>query len=348
MFWTMHTGIAAAIATVFARYVAYFVPMSAGAQRATAAGAILLISAVNYVGVKHGSRMQTAFTLGKLAAVGVIIVLGFAVGARYSPEAAATATGATELTARGFVVGLIAGLFAFGGWHMVTYASEETRDPQRTIPRALIIGTLIVTACYLALNAAYFHLLSRSAVIESRQVAADAANAVFGGGGAAFLAALVAFSSFGALSGVVLAGPRAYLAMARDGLFVPWAAEIHPVYRTPHRAIVLQAIWALVLIGTATYRELFTRVIYTEWLFFALMALGLMRLRRRPDYAPAYRVWGYPWVPLVFAGSSLYIVANEVFSRFTSSMTGLAMVAAGLPVYWFLTRRARVATPNAD
>jgi APA family basic amino acid/polyamine antiporter len=117
-------------------------------------------------------------------------------------------------------------------------------------------------------------------VIESRQVAADAANAVFGGGGAAFLAALVAFSSFGALSGVVLAGPRAYLAMARDGLFVPWAAEIHPVYRTPHRAIVLQAIWALVLIGTATYRELFTRVIYTEWLFFALM-VSKVRLAKK-------------------------------------------------------------------
>ena len=166
---------------------------------------------------------------------------------------------------------------------MVTYAAEETRDPERTIPRALLVGVLVVTGCYIALNAAYFHVLRPDKIAASTRVAADAADAVLGRGGAAMMSAVVALSTFGALNGVILSGPRAYLAMARDRLLFAWAAAIHPRFRTPHRAILLQGAWAIVLVSTGTYRALFTRVVYTEWIFFALMAVGLMRLRRRPS-----------------------------------------------------------------
>src|SRR5206468_8504031 len=209
------------------------------------------------------------------------------------------------------------------------YAAEETREPERTIPRALLVGVLIVTACYVALNAAYFHVLPAAAIAKSNRVAADAADAVFGRGGAAVMSAIVAVSTFGALNGVILSGPRAYLAMARDGLLLRWAAAIHERYRTPHRAIALQGAWAIVLVSTGTYRVLFTRVVYTEWISFALMAVGLMRPRTRPQYSPAYRVWGYPIVPLVFAASSLYIVVNQFASDPVESFTGLLLVAAG-------------------
>jgi APA family basic amino acid/polyamine antiporter len=173
---------------------------------------------------------------------------------------------------------------------------------------------------------------------KSTRVAADAADAMFGSGGGGIMSAIVIFSTFGALNGVILAGPRAYMAMAQDGLVFKWAAAVHPTYGTPHRAILLQAVWAIVLVMTGTYGDLVSRVIYTEWIFFALMAIGLMMLRRRADYAPAYRVWGYPFVPFIFAASSLFIVFNEIYSEPKKSLAGLGMVVIGFPIYWFFLR----------
>jgi APA family basic amino acid/polyamine antiporter len=340
MFWTMHTGIIAAIATVFARYAAYFVDVGPTGSKVLAVGAVLLLSGINYVGVRQGSLVQTTITIAKVVAIVAIILVAFAIGPRTGistldvPAPAQTAAVPGALTARTFALALVAGLFAFGGWHMVTYAAEETREPERTIPRALAIGVVLVTACYVALNAAYFHVLPAAVIARSTRVAADAANAVIGPGGAAVTSAIVAVSTFGALNGVILAGPRVYLSMARDGLLFRWIAGVHERFHTPHRAIALQAVWASILVATGSYRVLFTRVVYTEWIFFALMAVGLMRLRRRQNYSPAYRVWGCPLVPIIFTLSSLYIVANQLLSEPKESAVGLVLVAVGLPVYW--------------
>lgn len=350
MFWTMHTGIIAVIAMVCARYIAFFVPVGDTGLRLIAVGAVVLLSAVNYLGVRQGSLVQTTFTVLKVGAVVAMIAVAFTL-APAAPQVAAPAAAPTApFTFSDFPLAVVAGLFAFGGWHMVTYAAEETRDPERTIPRALLVGVLVVTACYIALNAAYFRVLPPATIAASTRVAADAADAVLGRGGAAFMSAIVALSTFGALNGVVLAGPRAYLAMARDRLLVAWAAAIHPRFRTPHRAIVLQAAWAIVLVSTGTYRSLFTRVVYTEWIFFALMAWGLLRLRSRADYRPAYRVWGYPLVPLVFIASSAYIVVNQIVHDPIESAIGLALVLAGLPVYllWLRPTATAPSTPSTS
>jgi APA family basic amino acid/polyamine antiporter len=314
-----------------------------------ATAAVMALTGVNYVGVRQGSLVQTTLTILKVGAVVAIIVVAFVLGPRHGiPTSSATgaAQAATDapFTFSQFPLAVVAGLFAFGGWHMVTYAAEETREPERTIPRALLFGVLIVTACYIALNAAYFHVLLPEQIAKSGRVAADAADAVLGKGGAAFMSAVVAVSTFGALNGVILSGPRAYLAMARDGLLVSWAAAIHSRFHTPHRAILLQGVWAAVLVSTGTYRALFTRVVYTEWIFFALMAWGLIRLRGRTSYAPAYRVWGYPIVPMVFIVCSAYIVVNQIIADAANALTGLAFVAAGLPVYLWLLRRPSLPT----
>ncbi len=340
MFWTMHSGIIAVVAVIFARYTAFFIPLGDVGLRATAVGAILVLSAVNYVGVRHGSALQAAFTVGKVAAVGVIILLGFLFGSgAHAAAARSDASFATPGFGPGdFALGMVAGLFAFGGWHMVTYNAEETREPRRTIPRALVIGTLLVTVSYLALNAVYLYVLPMSMVVSSNRVAADAADAVFGRGGGAAMSGLVVFSTLGALSGIILAGPRVYFAMARDGVLFRWAAAIHPRYHTPHRAIVLQAAWACILVLTGTYRTLFTRVIYTEWIFFGLMAIGLVLLRHRPGLERGYRIPGYPWIPLGFAASAFAIVANQVASSPVSSAAGLGLVLLGVPVYHFWAR----------
>ncbi|MGH9142290.1 MAG: APC family permease, partial [Vicinamibacterales bacterium] len=293
----------------------------------------------NYVGVKRGSAVQTAFTIAKVGAVALIVAIGFVVGARlpdhFQQDAA---TLAVTVRPHNFLLALIAGLFAFGGWHVVTYTAEETVQPERTIPRALALGIVVVTACYVALNAVYFYVLPLERVETSTRVAADVATTLLGAPGGAAISGLVMFSVFGAMTGSMLAAPRVYFAMARDGVIFKWMGDVHPRFRTPHRAIVLQAIWASALVWSGTYRQLFTRVIFTEWIFFALMAGGLFVLRRRPDYAPAYRVWGYPWVPGVFIVASATIVINRLVSEPMDSLAGLALVGLGVPAYYLLGR----------
>jgi APA family basic amino acid/polyamine antiporter len=336
MFWSMHSGIIAAIAVIFARYAGYFVPLSETGSRAIAIAAILILSAINYLGVKQGSRLQAAFTLGKLVAIAVIILLGFALGSRLPHFVGAAAS--PDLL-RHFPRAVAAGLFAFGGWHMVTYVAGETVEARRTIPLALMIGTAIVTVCYVALNVVYLYVLPLGAVMASTRVAADAADAVLGSGGGAVMSALVVFSTFGALSGIVLLGPRVYFSTAGDHRALSWLGAVHPRFRTPHRAIVVQALWSSALVATGTYRALFTRVVYTEWIFFALMAVGLFVARRRPDYNPRYRVPGYPIVPALFAAVSAGIAVNQLVSEVSEALIGLLLVGIGLPAY-YLGRRA--------
>jgi len=336
MFWTMHTGIIAAVATVFARYVGFFVPLN---ERVIAVIAVIVLSGVNYLGVKQGSIVQTTLTIFKLAAIVGITTLAFALGpkVRFEPYDIYT-----PLDSHAAIAAIVAGLFAFGGWHMVTYAAEETVDPERTLPRALVIGVVIVTACYLALNAAYFHVLPYEEIRKSTRVAADAAAAVIGPGGAVVVSAVVALSALGALNGIILAGPRVYLAMARDRVAPQWLGAIHETYRTPHRAILVQAIWAAVLVSTGTYRALFTRVVYTEWIFFALMAAGLIALRRRATYVPRFRAPFHPVIPVLFIVASLYIVLDQVISKPGESIGGLLLVLVGWPVYFFTLRKSRI------
>jgi APA family basic amino acid/polyamine antiporter len=322
MFWSAHSGIIAASSVIFARYVAFFFPLGDWGIRAVAIGGILALSGINYLGTRQGSRLQTVVTVSKVAVIAVLLVMVAVYGTKASGGSAAPgAPGFSE-----FVLGVSAALFAFGGWHMVTYTAGETRDPRRTIPRALVIGTLTVTVCYVALNAAYLYLLPLDRVVRSTRVAADAAQAVAGPRGAAAISALVVLSAIGVLNGVILAGPRMYAAMAAEGLAFRWLADVR-------RAIVVQAVWSCALVATGTYRELFTRVIYTEWLFFALMGIGLFRLRRRPGYVPVYGVWGYPVVPALFIAAAVIVAAIQMAADPVKAGTGLAVVVLGLPVY---------------
>ncbi len=335
MFWSMHSGIIAAIAVVFARYAATLVPAGDAGIRGMSIGAIVALSAVNYAGVGLGSRLQAGLTLTKVLAIAILLGVLFGAAALRLPAAS------VGVDPRGFVRALIAGLFAFGGWHMVTYAAEETDDPRRTIPRALMLGVGIVVIVYLALNAAYLLVLPLDRVLTSNRIAADAASAAAGPMAATAISILVVISALGALCGIILAGPRVYYAMARDGVFFGWMATVHPRFRTPSAAIVAQAVWSCALVLTGTYRALFTRVVYTEWIFFGALAVGVMRLRRSPRYTPAFRAWGYPVVPLLFAAACLVIVLNQIVSEPGEAAAGLALVAAGLPVYYYWTRAPR-------
>ena len=313
MFWSAHSGIIAASSVILARYVAWFIPLDDTGIRAVAIAGIVTFSFVNYLGVRQGSMLQTVVTISKVVAI--LILLGMAAFLATPAPHSPTAPPPPPAPFREFVLAVSAALFAFGGWHMVTYTAGETRDPVRTIPRALLIGTLTVTALYVLLNAAYLYLLPISRVIASPRVAADAAQAVAGPRGASLISALVILSATGVLNGVILAGPRTYYAMAREGLAFRWLGSLR-------HAIVLQAVWSCILVATGTYRALFTRVIYTEWLFFALMAIGLMRLRGRLAF-----------VPVTFAIAAVIVAAIQIAADPVQAATGLLIVVLGLPVY---------------
>jgi basic amino acid/polyamine antiporter, APA family len=339
MFWCAHSGIIAATAVVFGRYVGYFTPLSDTGIRVVTMSAIVALSLVNCAGVRQGSTLQTALTAAKL--LGILLILVFVVAFGRSAHVATTTAShpAASWSAADFALAVGAGLFAYGGWHMVTYSAGETRAPAQTIPRALVIGMVIVTTSYLLLNAACLYVLPMDRVIHSTRVAADAAALLVGTRGAAAISGLVLVSAFGVVNGTILAGPRVYLAMASRYRAMQWVGAVHPRFHTPYRAILVQALWSCVLVATGTYRELFSRVVYTEWLFFALMTIGLLRIRRRPGYAPAYRAWGYPVVPVLFIGASIGVVAFQVAADPRKAGAGLLIVAAGLPLYYLWVRR---------
>ncbi|HEX4603252.1 MAG TPA: amino acid permease [Candidatus Angelobacter sp.] len=342
MLWSMHTGILSAIAVVLARYAGYLFGLGEFGIRALAIAAILLVSFIQYLGVKPGSAVQITLTAAKLAAIAVMCVLLFTLGGPVHATVAASAAQPVHLASFGLAVA--AGLFSFGGWHMVSYVAGEIRNPERIIPRALVLGVLIVTACYTLLNAAYFYVMPLSGVISSTRVAADAMERVLGPAGGKAITLVIIVSALGALNGISLAGPRVYYAMAQDGLAFQWMAALHPRRQTPYLAIAAQAVVACILAATNTYRALFTRVIYTEWLFFALLALGIFILHRRGHYKPKFLAFAYPLLPAISLVTSAAIAINQIWAAPANSAIGLGLILLGLPVYFVWSHRS---TKNA-
>ncbi len=336
MFWAMHSGIVAAIAVVAARYSGLVAPLGATAVRLVAIGLILGLTGLNVLGVAPAARAQVGLTLVKLAAIGGLMA-AVALWARHHAPPPAPAAAAAWPAPGAFLLAVSAGLFAFGGWHMGTYAADETRAARRTIPRAMVAGTLLVTACYLGLNAAYIRILPWRQVAASTRVAADAAAVLLGGGGAALVSALVVLSALGSLNGVILAGPRVYLAMARDRLAPRALGAVHPRFHTPHRALLLQALWSCLLVAVGSYRQLFTGVVYLEWIFFGLMAWGLLRHRRR-----------FGWAPALFLAGCLLVVGNLAVAQPGAALWGLGFVLTGIPAYYWQVRRSGTAHRHAD
>jgi len=346
MFWSMHSGIIAAIAVILARYAGYFVPLSEWGVRGVAVAAVLSLSIVNYLGVKPGSAVQVVLTSAKVVAIAILVVVLFAFGGGAHHAVATQAVPVHTIPIRDYFLAVGAGLFAYGGWHMVTYAAGETREAGRTLPRALVAGTLVVTACYMLLNGAYLYVMPVGQLADSHRVASDAAQRTLGVGTGGLISLLVIISAIGALNGIILAGPRVYYAMAQDGLAFRWMGAVDARRQTPALAIAAQAVWSCLLVATNSYRELFTRVVYTEWMFFALLAAGLFVLRKRSGWRPRYLGWGFPLAPLLFIVASLGIAFNQLAVNPRDSVMGLGLLLLGIPVY-FVSAKARENRKNA-
>jgi len=340
------TGAIAAVAVTFASYFVALIGLPGGLTVPVAVGAIVLLSGVNYLGVEPAAITQNIFTILKLAALAILIVAGLAASLPHSVAAPALpASGASGLGAA-----LVPILFTYGGWQQTNFIAEEIVEPEKNLPRALILGVLGVVVLYLLANLAYLRVLGQPGLAASDAPAADLMRRVIGPGGGALIAAGIAVSSFGFLNLVILVTPRVLQAMAADGVFVPRLAPLHPRYRTPSAAIVLQGVWAIGLALTGTFAQLVDYVSFGDWIFFGLTVAGLFKYRARdrgggPAEPRSFRVPGYPLTPAVFVLASGYVVVSAVLANPRNVMVGSALLALGLPVYGYCTRRAHPSEP---
>ena len=313
---------------------------------------ILGLTGLNMRGVKLGARVQNASMLAKIAGMLLIVALGAAVAMGREPRAApvAAAPGA-ELSPAGFGAALLGGVFAYGGWQNVAAVAGEIRRPERALPLAILVGTALVVALYVALNASLIAILGVGGVAASPTPVASAAGAVMAGG-EQVVAALVMLSTFAITQVLLMVAPRIYYAMARDGVFFASAGWVHPRWRTPAVAIALQGlfsvayVWRRAAFDAEALDSLLDATVIADWTFFALCGVALFVLRRRlPDAPRPYRAFGYPWLPGLFVLCSVGIVVNSIFNADRSAALGyVVLLGAGVLLYALWSRGAQRAS----
>ena len=323
-----------AIATIVAEYLGYFFSFSTMEVRYVAAGAIVLVGFLNYRGVKLAAVVMNLTTVGKFAALAGLVALAFLAG-----DGSAThfqgGGSAAPLTAVATV--LVAVMWTYDGWADLSFVGGEVSDPQRTLPRALIIGTVAIVAIYLAINAAYVYLVPLPEMAESPLIAATAAERIplLGSRGAGVIAAIVVLSCFGTLNGSMLTGPRIFFALADRGLFFKGIARVSPRHHSPSAAIWLATGLGVLYVLFNDFRALAEQFVLGIWPFYALAVAAVFVLRRRrPDLERPYQAWGYPLTPIIFLVASVGMVANALITDTRNTMVTFGVVLAGIPVYW--------------
>src|SRR6266496_657439 len=305
---------------------------------------IVALGAVHIRGVRPGRLVQDSLAVAQIFGLLLFIVLGFAMG-NGSLE---NLTSGERPSPSSWLLALIPVMFSYSGWNAAAYVAEEVREPGRSVPRALGWGTVAVTAIYLGLNALYLYALPVRELSGRIDVADAVADRLFGPIAAAALAVLAILIILASLSAMTLAGPRIYYAMARDGLFFPAAARVHPKFGTPAVAIAAQTVWSCVLVVSGTFEQLLTYTGFAIVLFSAVAVCALFVLRwRAPEAHRPFRAWGYPVAPAIFALASFAIVVNAILESPGPSAIGLLVMAGGVPLYWLMQRRARRSGQNS-
>jgi amino acid transporter len=324
-----------AIATIFAEYLTQFVPLEPMQVRYVAAGLILLVGLFNYVGVSRAAALMNLATVAKFGALALLVVLAFTMGDGNAANFTTSSGAAVSMSAVATV--LVAVMWTYDGWADLSYMGGEVRDPQRTLPRALIIGTAAIIGIYMAVNAAYIFLVPLPEMAGAPLIAATAAERIpiLGSAGARGLALVVMVSTFGALNGAMMTGPRIFFAMADRGLFFPAIARVSPRFKSPSTAIWLAASLGVVYVLFNDFAQLADKFVLGIWPFYTLAVGAVFVLRkRRPDLERPYRVWGYPVVPIIFLVSSVGMVVNALVTRPVDTGITFGIILLGLPVYW--------------
>jgi len=332
-----------AIATVFAEYLLRSLgvnpelPANVALVHYVAAAAIALNTVVSVRGVDWSAVLVNATTVARYGALGLLVVAAFVAG--HGDFGHYVAPGG-EVRVGLFGLALVSVLWAYDGWGDLSYVSGEVKDPERNLPRALLLGTLGVVAIYLAANAAYLYLIPIERMAQSPLVAADAAEAILGRLGVGLVAVVVIISTFGTLAGSMLTGPRIIYAMSEEGLFFKALGRSHPRYRTPATAILLTGALGVGFVLLRTFEQLADAFVLGIWPFYALAAAAVFVLRRRrPDARRPVRTWGYPVVPILFVAAAAFLLINALVTD-RNSLIPFGVIAAGIPVYWVWRRSA--------
>lgn len=302
----------------------------------------LLISLLNYMGIKKAGEFQLVFTLIKVGIILAIVWIGFSYASGTWSHFAGSYAGARGGIA-GFMAALVAALWAYDGWNDLTMVSEEIRQPERNIPIALIFGVGAVAVLYMLVNAAVQFVLPANAIAGSLRPASDAIGLVRGALGASIVSAAMALSMLVTLNGTIMSGARVPFAVARDGYFFSALAEVHPRFHTPSVAIIVQAVLAIILLLLGgSFRQLFSLAIFAEWLFYMIAASTIFVLRKRqPHAARPYRTWGYPLVPALFVAASAMLLYYTFTDNLQNSIFGALVILAGIPVFYAFAGRNR-------
>src|SRR5271157_1320015 len=319
-------------------------PFTVSYGQLAAIGATVLVSWLNYIGVRRAGEFQFLFTLLKVAIILGIVAVGFSYSGGTWANFTTEFTGAKGGVA-GFFAALVAALWAYDGWNDLNMVAGEIRNPQRNIPLSLIWGVATVGALYILVNAAVQYVLPAAAVAGSERPASDAVALVLGRAGASLVSAGMAVSMLVTLNGTIMSGARVPFAMARDGYFFRAMAEVHPRFHTPSVAIIVQLLLSIVLLLFAgSFRELFSLTIFAEWLFYMIAASTVFVLRRKEPNTPRpYRTWGYPVVPAVFVVVAALLLYYTFQENLRNSIWGCLLILSGIPIYlYFAAKRARV------
>jgi len=348
------SGAVAASAVGFAGYLGHFLPFAADVrpfatvplgivtlkltpQSSIAMLLIVLLSLIHVRGLGPGRVLQNVLAGAKVTGLVALVALGLSMGDGSWSHLEPARFG----SASGLLLALVPVMFSYSGWNAASYVAEEIRDPQRLLPRALALGTGAVVAVYLALNLLYVYSLPAGELAALSGSVMDVIGArLFGPRAGDLLAALTAVSIAASVSAMTIAGPRVYFAMARDGAFFRRAAVIHPRFHTPSAAIGAQALWSILLVLTGSFDQLITYTGFAVVLFSGSAGVALFVLRRRAGEARPVDAWGYPYMPALFVVASALIVVNAIVRAPGPTAAGVAIIAAGLPLYWMFRLRA--------
>jgi basic amino acid/polyamine antiporter, APA family len=350
------TGSVATVAVGFAEYFSYFFPAlgtgrllatfampwgnwSVSAGQLVAAASILVITGANYVGVRSGNLMNVVLTTMKVAALVAVPLLALAY-LRVDPAFTPVVPPGVARPLASFGITMIAVMWTYEGWYYVAFAAGEIKNAAGNVPRALILGTMALTAIYVTVNIAYVISLSVEEMSGVVRIAEKMVTTLVGPLGASLVAGTVVVSTFGCNVAGVIASSRTCFAMATDGRFFPAAARVHPTYHTPHVALIITSLWSAFLTLTGGYEALFTYVTFASVLFGTLGGAAIFMLRaKRPDLPRPYRTFGYPVIPILYVLGSFALVGNTLMERPTESIAGLGLVALGLPFYFYWSHR---------
>ena len=341
---TLTTGLVRILGTFsaldFLNHAAISRPLTVTHGQLVAIGAAILMTGLNYIGIKRAGDFQVVFTLLKIVIIVAIALLAFT-ASNGTWHNFATIFGGARGGFAGFMAALIAALWAYDGWNDLNMVSGEIHNPGRAIPIALIVGVAVVAALYMLTNAAVQYVLPAASIAASQRPASDATAVAVGAWGAAIVSAGMALSILVSLNGTIMSGARVPFAMSRDGYFFKAMAEVHPQYHTPAVALLVQLLLSIALLLFAgSFRQLFSLAIFSEWLFYMIAASTVFVLRRKePEATRPYRSWGYPIVPALFIVAAAVLLYYTFTENLRNSAWGIVIILAGLPIYSYFVRR---------